>query len=139
MGVGLVRDQVIGRLARPPWAATGHPDAVQQRQSHGYRYRAVAADAAVGDDACVTHDGTYGPLQPPSDDLLDLLHRIADHDDAPDAVQADARDYLQYLEDASSGSGSLTGEARLTMAATAALWHGREVVQRVPRPQCGTI
>ena len=87
---------------------------------------------------CVTHDGTYGPPQPPSNDLLDLLRRIADHDDAPDAVQADARDYLQYLEDASSGSGSLTGKARLTMAATAALWHGREVVQRVPRPRCGS-
>jgi hypothetical protein len=36
-------------------------------------------------------------------------------------VKADARDYLQYLEAAPSGSGSLTGEARLTMAATAAL------------------
>ncbi len=92
-----------------------------------------------GDNACVTHGSTYGSLQAPSDDLLDLLRRIADHDDAPDTVQADARDYLRYLEAASSGSGSLTGEARLTMAATAALWHGREVVQRVPRPQCGTI
>jgi hypothetical protein len=30
-------------------------------------------------------------------------------------------DYLEYLEAASSGSGSLPGEARLTMAATAAL------------------
>ena len=87
----------------------------------------------------MTHDGTYGPPQPPSDDLLDLLRRIANHDDAPEAVQADARDYLEYLEATSSGSGSLTGEARLTMAATAALWHGREVVQRSPRPQCGTI
>ena len=86
----------------------------------------------------MTHDGTHGPLQPPSDDLLDLLRRIAGHDDAPDAVQADARDYLQYLEATSSGSGSLTGEARLTLAATAAVWHGREVVQRVPRPRCGS-
>ena len=70
----------------------------------------------------------------PSDELLNRLRRIADHDDAPDTVQADARDYLQYLEAASSGSVSLTGKARLTMAATAALWHGREVVQRIPRP-----
>ena len=83
---------------------------------------------------CVTHD-TGEPLPPPPADLLDLLRRIADHDDAPDTVQADARDYLQSLKGASSGSGSLTGEARLTMAATAPLWHGREVVQRVPRPR----
>ncbi len=87
---------------------------------------------------CVTHDNTYGPIPPPSTELLDLLRRIADHDDAPDTVQTDARDYLEYLEAASSGSGSLTGEARLTMAATAALQHGREVLARVPRPRCGT-
>lgn len=86
----------------------------------------------------MTHDNTYGPLSPPPDELLNRLRRIADHDDAPDTVQADARDYLEYLEAASSGSGALTGEARLTMAATAALWYGREVVQRVPRPRCGT-
>jgi hypothetical protein len=86
----------------------------------------------------VTHDNTDGPLPSPPVELLDLLRRIADHDDAPDTVQADARDYLRYLEAASSGSASLTDEARLTMAATAALWYGREVVQRVPRPRCGT-
>ena len=97
---------------------------------------AVAAASAVGDNACVTHDSTYGPLSPPPDELLNRLRRIADHDDAPDTVQADARDYLRYLEAASSGSGSLPGEARLTMAATAALWHGREVVERLPRPRC---
>jgi hypothetical protein len=74
----------------------------------------------------------------PSEELLNRLRRIADHDDAPDTVQADARDYLKYLEAASSGSGSLTSEARLTMAASAALQHGREVVARVPRPRCGT-
>jgi hypothetical protein len=74
----------------------------------------------------------------PSDELLNRLRRIADHDDAPDTVQADARDHLRYLEAASSGSGSLTSEARLTMAATAALPHGREVVARVPRPRCGS-
>ncbi len=85
----------------------------------------------------VTHDNTGEPVPLPSDDLFDLLRRIADHDDAPDTVQADARNYLQYLEAAPSGSGSLTGEARLTMAATAAQ-HGREVVQRVPRPRCGS-
>jgi hypothetical protein len=86
----------------------------------------------------VIHDNIYGPLSPPPDELLNRLRRIADHDDAPDTVQADARDYLQYLEAASSGSGALTGEARLTMAATAALWHGREIRARVPRPRCGS-
>jgi hypothetical protein len=83
----------------------------------------------------VTHDNTSEPVPLPSDDLLDLLRRIADHDDAPDTVQADARDYLACLEAASSSAGSLMGEARLTMAATVALQHGREVVQRIPRPR----
>ena len=82
----------------------------------------------------MTHDGTSGLPQPPSDDLLDLLRRIADHDDAPDPVRADARDYLRYLEAASTGSGSLTGEARLNMAASVALHHGREVAARLPQP-----
>jgi hypothetical protein len=86
----------------------------------------------------VHNHNTGEPVPLPSDDLLDLLRSIADHDDAPDTVQADAREYLRYLEAGSSGSGSLTGEARLAMAATAALWHGREVVARVPRPRCGT-
>jgi hypothetical protein len=86
----------------------------------------------------VPHHNTSEPIPLPSDDLLDLLRRIADRDDVSDTLRADARDYLQYLEAASSGSGSLTGEDRLTMAATAALWHGREVVRRVPRPGCGT-
>ena len=79
----------------------------------------------------MTHDSAYGPLSPPPAELLDLLRRIADHDDAPDTVQADARAYLKHL----SGSGRLTGKARLTLAATAALWHGREVVERLPRPR----
>ncbi len=82
----------------------------------------------------MTHDNTYGPLSPPPAELLDLLRRIANHDDAPDTVQADARDYLEYLEAASSGSGSLTGEARLNMAASVALHHGREVAERLPQP-----
>ena len=81
---------------------------------------------------------TGEPVPLPSDDLLDLLRRIADRDDVSDTLRADARDYLEYLEAASSGSGSLTGEARLTMAASIAVQHGREVVQRVPRPSCGT-
>ena len=97
--------------------------------SHGYRYLAVAVGAAIGDDVYVHRHSTSKPLPLPSEDLLDLLRRIAFRDDAPDTVQADARDYLEHLETASSASGSLTGEARLTMAATAALWHGREVVQ----------
>ena len=78
---------------------------------------ARALGSALGDNACVTHDNTYGPLSPPPDELLDLLRRIADHDDAPDTVQADARDYLQYLGAASSGS--------------------RELTQRLPRPRFG--
>jgi hypothetical protein len=85
----------------------------------------------------VTHDNISEPLSPASDDLLDLLRRIADRDDVSDATRADARDYLEYLEAASSGSGSLSGEARLTMAASIAAQHGREVAQRVPRPSCG--
>ncbi len=76
------------------------------------------------------HDSTS-----PSPELLNLLRRIADHDDAPNTVQADARDYLKYLEAASSGSGSLTGEARLNLAASVALHHGREVAERLPRPR----
>ena len=86
----------------------------------------------------MTHDNTGEPVPLPSDDLLDLLRRIADADDAPDTVQADARTYLEYLEAASSGSGSLTGEARLNMASSAVLWHGCEVGQRMPRPRCGS-
>ena len=103
-----------------------------------YRYPAVAVDAAIGDDVYVHHHSTSEPLPLPSDDLLDLLRHLAYRDDVPDTVRADARTYLAYLEAASSGSGSLSGEARLTMAATAAAQHGREVVQRVPRPRCGT-
>jgi hypothetical protein len=86
----------------------------------------------------VHHHRTSEPLPLPSDDLLDLLRHLADRDDVPETVRADARTYLEYLEAASSGSGSLSGEARLTLAATVALQHGREVVQRVPRPRCGS-
>jgi hypothetical protein len=93
---------------------------------------AVAAGRTVGDNESVNRDS---PL--PSHELLNWLRRIAEHDDAPDTVQADVRDYLRHLEAASSGSGSLTSEGRLTMAAGAAQ-HGREVVQRVPRPRCGS-
>ena len=85
--------------------------------SHAYRYPAVAAGSALGDNACVTHDNPCGPLSPPPDALLNRLRPIADQDDAPDTVQADARDYLEYLEAASSGSGGLT--------------------QRLPRPRFG--
>jgi hypothetical protein len=95
----------------------------------------VAVRGAVGDDVYVPNHHIREPIPPPPTELLDLLRRIADHDDAPDTVRADARN---YLEAASSGSGSLSGEARLTLAATAALWHGREVVQRVPRPRYGS-
>jgi hypothetical protein len=85
----------------------------------------------------VPNHNTSEPPPPPVE-LLDLLRRIANHDDAPDTVQADARDYLRNLKAASSGSASLLGEARLTLAATVALQHGREVVQRIPRPRCGS-
>jgi hypothetical protein len=59
------------------------------------------------------------------------------HPDVPDTVQADARDHLQYLEAASPGSGELSGEARMNMAATGDLQSVRQVVE-VPRPRCGT-
>jgi len=36
-------------------------------------------------------------------ELLNLLRRIADHDNVPDTVQADARDYLDYLSGCSWG------------------------------------
>ncbi len=100
-----------------------------------YRYPAFAVSAAIGDDVYVHRHRTSEPLPLPSDELLDLLRHLAYRDDVPDTVRADARDYLEYLEAASSGSGSLTGEARLTLAATAALWHGREVAERSPRPR----
>jgi hypothetical protein len=96
----------------------------------------VAVRTALGDNACVTHDNTYGPLSPPPAELLDLLRRIADHDDAPDTVQADARDYLQYLEAASFGFRPVKGEACETV--TADLQNVREVVGKLPRPRCGT-
>ncbi len=85
----------------------------------------------------VTHDTTGQPSPSPSTELLNYLRQIADHPDVPDTVQADAREYLQYLEGAPSGSGALTGEARMNMAASAALQHGREVVRRLPRPRYG--
>jgi hypothetical protein len=106
--------------------------------SHEYRNPAVAVAAAIGDNVYVHRHSASEPLPLPSDDLLDLLRHLGYRDDVPDTVRADARTYLEYLEAASSGSGSLSGEACLTMAATVALQHGREVVQRVPRPWRGT-
>ncbi len=104
--------------------------------SRAYRNPAVAVGAAIGDDVYVHRHSTSEPLPFPPDDLLDLLRHLAYRDDLPDSVRVDARNYLEYLEAASSGSGSLSGEACLTMAATVALQHGREVAQRVPRPGC---
>ena len=89
------------------------------------------AASAIGDNAYVTHDSTYGPLSSPPDELLNRLRRIADHDDAPDTVQADARDYLHYL----SGSGWLSGEARSTLAATAAAQTARLSANAPPMPR----
>ncbi len=108
---------------------------VEPRASHGAP--AVAVGSALGDDVCVTHDTSGEPRPSPSTELLDHLRQIANHPDVPDTVQADARDYLQYLEAASSGSGELSGEARMNMAATGALQSVRQVVE-VPRPRCGT-
>ena len=102
------------------------------------RAPAVAVGSALGDNACVTHDTPGEPRPSPATELLDHLRQIVNHPDVQDTVQADARNYLEYLEAASSGSGSLSGEACLTMAATVALQHGREVVQRLPRPRYGT-
>ncbi len=67
-----------------------------------------------------------------------MLRRIAEHDDAPDTVQADARSYLQSLEATLFGSVRLTAEGRLTLAASAALQHGREIVETIPRPRSET-
>ena len=78
---------------------------------------AVAVGSAVGDDVCVTHDTPGEPRPSPSTELLDYLRQIVNHPDVPDTVQADARDYLEYLEAASSGSRGLT--------------------QRLPRPRFG--
>jgi hypothetical protein len=48
-------------------------------------------------------DDTSGePFLPPPAELLDYLRQIANHDDVPDTVQADARDYLRYLAAASA-------------------------------------
>jgi hypothetical protein len=82
----------------------------------------------------VSHDNTSKPPPPPRDELLDLLRRIANHDDAPQSLQADARDYLQYLEAAAFGSGPVTGEARVTGGCQNA-W---EVVEGLPRPRRAT-
>jgi hypothetical protein len=69
---------------------------------------AVAVGGALGDDVCVTDDTSGEPFSPRPVELLNYLRQIANHPDAPDTVQADARDYLEYLEAASSGSGGLT-------------------------------
>ena len=98
----------------------------------------MAVGAAIGDDVYVHRHSTSEPLPLPSDDLLDLLRHLAYRDDVPDTVRADARDYLGYLEAASTGSGSLTDEARLNMAASVALHHGREVAERLPQPRWGS-
>lgn len=82
----------------------------------------------------VTYDNTHGPLSPPPDDLLNLLRRIADHDDAPDTIQADARNYLQSLEAAAFGSGPPKGGARVS----GDLSNAREVVGRLPWPRRAT-
>ncbi len=95
---------------------------------------AVALGSAVGDDACVIPDNTHGPLSPPPDGLLNLLRRIADHDDVPDTVQADARIYLLSLEAEAFGSGPGKGEVRITDD----LPNAHEVVEGLPRPQRAT-
>jgi len=86
----------------------------------------------------VTDDTSDEPFPPPSAELLDYLRLIANHDDVPDTVQADARDHLRYREAASAGSISGTAEPRVTVADTGDLQSVRQVVE-VPRPRCGTI
>jgi hypothetical protein len=88
---------------------------VEPRASHGAP--AVAVGSALGDDVCVTHDTPGEPRPSPATELLDYLRQIVNHPDVPDTVQADARDYPEYLQTASSGSGGLT--------------------QRLPRPPFG--
>ncbi len=95
---------------------------------------AIAVRHAVGDDACVSHDNVYEPPSPPPNDLLNLLRRIVDHDDAPKSLQADARDYLQYLEAEAFGPGPVTGEAHVTGNLPIA----REVLKGLPRPRRAT-
>jgi len=85
----------------------------------------------------VTHDTFGEPFPPPSAGLLDYLGLIANYDDVPDTVQADARDYLRYREAASAGSISVTAEPRVTVADTGDLHSVRQLVE-VPRPRCGT-
>ena len=82
----------------------------------------------------MSHNNAYEPPSPPLDDLLNLLRRIANHNDAPQSLQADARDYLQYLEAAAFGSGRITGDARVT----GDLQNIREVVEGLPRPRRAT-
>ncbi len=75
-----------------------------------------------------------GPSHRPSDELLNRLRRIANHDDAPQSLQADARDYPQYLEAEAFGSGPGKGEVRITDD----LPNAHEVVEGLPRPQRAT-
>ncbi len=81
---------------------------------------AAAVSNAVGNDACVSHDNAAQPPSPPREELLDLLRRIADHDDVPDTIQADARNYLRSLQAAAFGP------------------HAHEVTQGLPRPRRGS-
>jgi hypothetical protein len=78
---------------------------------------AIAVGGTLDDNVYVTDDTSGEPFPPTPAELLDYLRQIANHDDVPDTVQADARDYLQYLEAASSGPGGL--------------------IQRLPRPRFG--
>jgi hypothetical protein len=82
----------------------------------------------------VSRDNAYEPPPPPRDELLNLLRRIANHDDAPQSLQADARDYLQYWEAAAFDSGPVMGDARVT----GDLQNAWEVVEGLPRPRQGT-
>ncbi|MGR7027316.1 hypothetical protein [Geodermatophilus sp. URMC 62] len=82
----------------------------------------------------MTHDSTDGPPSPRRDDLLNLLRRIAHHGDAPSSMQADARNFLQYLEAEAFGSGPGKGEARMN----GDLPNEREVVEGLPWPRRAT-
>ncbi|MGR7025672.1 hypothetical protein [Geodermatophilus sp. URMC 62] len=82
----------------------------------------------------MSHNNVFEPPSPPRDDLLNLLRRIANHDDAPQSLRADAHDHLQYLEAAAFGSDPVKGQGHMT----GDLPNAREVVEGLPRPRRAT-
>ncbi len=56
------------------------------------------------------------------------------HEEALNTVQVDARSHVRSLEAASAGFSSLRSKACVTVAVMSHL----KVLERVPRPRCGT-